>query len=365
MQGKKSDRKLHGRLYGKGEHPKVQHLWSKIPADRVYLVLLLVFGMVCLTVTGGWRVYTDPLKNGGGKLLDSLGISREGWENPSGGHDPSASKGEADGQPSVQNSGEGSLPAGESDGSEASAERSGAGESRGSEDGESPGSGQEKDTEEPEGTGEQGETDGEQPRFHYQTVEDDYFADAVFIGDSRTVGMYEYGGLQDISTFYASTGLSVHKLFTAKIVEVPGQRKKITVEEALSERQFAKIYFMIGINEMGTGTAESFLEKYAESVARLRELQPDAVIYLQGIMQVTAERSAQGDYITNEGIDIRNEGIAALADDETIFYLDVNEAVCGEDGAMAADYTYDGVHLKAQYISLWKEYLKTHAVVFD
>lgn len=369
MQGKKIHRKLygklHGRLPGNGDRLYLRRLWSKIPADRVYLVLLLVFGMVCLTVTGGWRVYTDPLKNSGGKLLTSLGISREGWENPSGGHDQSASKGKDDGRPSVQNGGEGTLPFGEPDDPEASAEHSGAEESRGPEDGESPGREQEEGAEKPEGTEEQDEPDEELPRFHYQTVEDDYFADAVFIGDSRTVGMYEYGGLQDISTFYASTGLSVHKLFTAKIVEVPGQKKKITVEEALSERQFAKIYFMIGINEMGTGTAESFLEKYAESVARLRELQPDAIIYLQGIMQVTAERSAQGDYITNEGIDIRNEGIAALADDETIFYLDVNEAVCGEDGAMVSDYTHDGVHLKAQYLSLWKEYLKTHAVVFD
>lgn len=199
----------------------------------------------------------------------------------------------------------------------------------------------------------------------YQKVEDDYFADALFLGDSRTVGMYEYGGLEDISTFYASTGLSVYKLFTAKIVEVPGQRKKITVEEALSQHHFAKIYLMLGINEMGTGTAETFLEKYAACLAHLQELQPDAVIYLQSIMQVTAERSTQGDYVTNEGIDIRNQGIAAMADNVSVFYLDVNEVVCDEDGTMIPEYTHDGVHLKAQYIPLWKDYLKEHAVIIN
>ena len=94
----------------------------------------------------------------------------------------------------------------------------------------------------------------------------------------------------------------------------------------------------------------------------LRELQPDAVIYLQAIMKVTAERSAQGDYITNEGIAARNEGIAGIADNEKIFFLDVNPLVCDETGGMVPDYTFDGVHLKAKYIQIWKDFLKTHAI---
>ncbi len=196
----------------------------------------------------------------------------------------------------------------------------------------------------------------------YRTVDNSYFDDAVFIGDSRTVGMYEYGGLEETSTFYASTGLTIYKMFDSAIVSVPGQKKKITVEEALSEKQFAKIYLMIGINEMGTGTVESFMKAYGEAVQHLQELQPDAIIYLQAIMKVTTERSAQGDYINNEGIEARNTEIEKLADDEKIFYLDVNPLICDETGGMAASYTYDGVHLKAQYISIWLDFLKEHAV---
>lgn len=196
----------------------------------------------------------------------------------------------------------------------------------------------------------------------YHTVDDSYFDDAVFIGDSRTVGMYEYGGLEKTSTFYASTGLTIYKMFDSAIVSVPGQKKKITVEEALSQKQFSKIYLMIGINEMGTGTVESFMKAYGEAVQHLQELQPDAVIYLQAIMKVTTERSAQGDYITNEGIEARNAEIAKLADDRKIFFLDVNPLICDETGGMAASYTYDGVHLKAQYIPIWLDFLKEHAV---
>lgn len=69
----------------------------------------------------------------------------------------------------------------------------------------------------------------------YVSVEDDYFSDAVFIGDSRTVGMFEYGGLEETAAFYASKGLTIFEVFDASIVSVPGSKKKITVEEALKQ----------------------------------------------------------------------------------------------------------------------------------
>lgn len=207
-----------------------------------------------------------------------------------------------------------------------------------------------------------GEPSGEPGPPEYVTVEDDYFSDAVFIGDSRTVGMYEYGELEEIATFYASTGLTVYKLFDSAIVSVPGQKQKITVEEALQNNSFSKIYLMVGINEMGTGTVETFIEKYKEVAAHLQELQPEAILYIQGIMKVTTKRSEQGDYINNEGITARNEELEKLADNSRIFYLDVNPVICDETGGLVEDYTFDGVHLKAKYIQIWKDYLKQHAI---
>ncbi len=206
--------------------------------------------------------------------------------------------------------------------------------------------------------------DGAFVPWEYMTADDTYFDDAVFIGDSRTVGLSEYGGL-DNTTFYASTGLTVYKLFDAEIIPVEGSLQKKTIEEALTEKQFSKIYLMIGINEMGTGTVDTFMEKYRTVITHLQELQPDAIIYVQAIMRVTGERSAQGDYISNEGIDARNAEIEKLADNQKVFYLDVNPLICDEDGGLISSYTFDGVHLKAQYVSIWKQFLMEHAVVFS
>lgn len=323
----------------------------------LFLILLILCGVVYLGGVDHWKVYAKPLGQFMvycGELLQGMGETRPGEsvgpeaqqspEGPQGG-------GTASGQQEIVQGGE--TAPGEAEIAQGGADLP-------EEQPTAPAEG-----EEAPGENSSGETMDLPGEPTYLTVEDDYFADAVFIGDSRTVGMFEYGGLEEISTFYASSGLTIYKLLDAEIVKVPGQKKKITIEEALRENTFAKVYLMIGINEMGTGTVETFTGKYAEVVACLQELQPDAVIYIQGIMKVSTERSAKGDYITNEGIEARNAELAKLADNEKIFYLDVNPLLCDETGGMVASYTFDGVHLKAKYIQIWKEFLKTHAIAVE
>ena len=93
-----------------------------------------------------------------------------------------------------------------------------------------------------------------------------------------------------------------------------GGREKLTLEEALSRRQYKKIYFQIGINEMGRGTVDTFMQAYEESVRKFQQLQPDAIIYVQGIMRVTKEKSDKDKIFNDPGIQVRNERIAQLAD---------------------------------------------------
>lgn len=193
----------------------------------------------------------------------------------------------------------------------------------------------------------------------FHPVDDSYFSDAVFIGDSRTVGLHDYGGLGD-STFYATVGMNIYNLWTEKFCEVDGE--KVTLEEALKAKQYGKIYFQIGINEMGRGTLDGFMTAYEESVKKFRELQPDAIIFVQGIMKVAKEKSEKDPIFNNEGIEQRNERIAALADGKSIFYLDMNEVVCDEDGNLKSNLTFDDVHLYGSKYNIWVDYLKEKGI---
>lgn len=194
----------------------------------------------------------------------------------------------------------------------------------------------------------------------FVNVEESFFDDAVFIGDSRTVGLHDYGGL-DKADFYATVGMNVYDLWTEKFCEVDGE--KLTLEEALTKRQYGKVYFQIGINEMGRGTIDSFMEEYTASVDKFMQLQPDAIIYVQGIMRVAREKSETDEIFNNQGIVLRNERIAQLADNIRIFYIDVNEVVCDSYGNLRDDLTFDELHLYGSKYNIWVDFLKTKGIV--
>ena len=120
---------------------------------------------------------------------------------------------------------------------------------------------------------------------------------------------------------------------------------------------------MIGINEMGRGTLEGFIEEYKKVVYRMKELQPNAIIIMEAIMKVGGKKSETDAIFNNMNITLRNEAIARLADNEKIFYFDMNPAVVDEEGNLSAEYSFDGVHLKAQYVQIWRDYLYANGIV--
>lgn len=197
---------------------------------------------------------------------------------------------------------------------------------------------------------------------NFVEVDNSYFRDALFIGDSRTVGLREYSTVSQ-ADYYAATGLTVYKALESRFVTLDGSDDKLTIEEALNQRQYGKIYIMLGINELGTGTADSFIDKYTQIIDRIRELQPEAVIFIQGIMKVTTEYSELSDYIHNEDIDERNERLSLLADGQQVIYLDINPLLCDENGGLHEVYTSDGVHLKAEFIFVWVDFLKKYGII--
>lgn len=205
--------------------------------------------------------------------------------------------------------------------------------------------------------------EAEEEPLEFTHVDKEYFADAVFIGDSRTQGLYEYSNLADVATFYSKTSLTVYNLFEKPKDFIREGDENLTLEQALSRHQFKKVYLMIGINEMGTGTPESFFEAYARAVYKIRELQPDAIIFVQGIMRVAGQKNASDPVFNNTNINIRNVEIETLANGKDIFYIDVNEAVCDENGNLYADWTFDQIHLKAKYYQVWENFLMEHGIV--
>ncbi|MEG1290812.1 MAG: acylhydrolase, partial [Lachnospiraceae bacterium] len=138
----------------------------------------------------------------------------------------------------------------------------------------------------------------------------------------------------------------------------------VTLEEMLTQKKYGKIYIMLGINELGVGTADEFGEQFKTVVARVRELQPETIIFVEAIMHVTAGKDEENTYINNAEVNARNERLAQIPDNIMSFYIDVNEVLDDPaTGKLNGAYSFDGVHIQAKYIDIWREFLLNHGIL--
>lgn len=180
-------------------------------------------------------------------------------------------------------------------------------------------------------------------------------SDALFIGDSRTVGLMEYAGLSE-ADFFCGTGMTVFDAYKDR-VSVPNVGK-VTLSELLSGKSYGKIYLMLGINELGY-PFDSVVNKYNDLYELIREQQPDALIFVQAELHVTEKRSESDKYINNSAISRLNAEVEKLADGESSFYLDANPLFDDEGGSLAADKSADDAHLYAKHYAEWGDWLRT------
>ncbi len=188
-----------------------------------------------------------------------------------------------------------------------------------------------------------------------------WFDDALFIGDSRTVGLREYGNLGNAEVV-ADSGMNVYKIFEKEFVTVSGEKKQL--ETILAERQFGKVYLMLGINELGYDFDRT-VSRYADLLAKIRGLQPEALIFLEANLHITGAKSEDSPIYTNENINRFNQAAEQMADGQSIFYLDVNELFDDENGNLAEEYTVDHAHVLGKYYTDWVDWILKHAVVFE
>ena len=196
----------------------------------------------------------------------------------------------------------------------------------------------------------------------YISVDDSYFDDALFIGDSRMVGLSQY--CQDIdarATFYAKKSLSIYNIRDDKWIETE-DGDEISLAEALETNHFSKVYIMVGINELGRGDENDFRQAYQDVINQIQSAEPDAYIFINSIMHVSKEKNETDELYNNTNINLRNDAIKSLEDKQNIFYLNINEAVDDEEGNLDAETTTDGVHLKGACYEPWHEYLLSHGV---
>ncbi len=204
-----------------------------------------------------------------------------------------------------------------------------------------------------------------QPVPESEPAQLEYFDDAAFVGDSRTDGFLIYSGIGRGKNL-TSNGLSIFRLDEKKALTIGGV--KYTLLEALALERYGKVYLSLGINELGVYNDKGFYESYCQAIDEIRAIQPDAVIYIQGLIPLNEEEIAQSTgrtYLTNEHLRVYNDLMRTAAQEKQVAFLDLYTAFADENGGLPAGASRDGVHLNKDYCKQWLSYLQTHTVDFE
>ena len=191
----------------------------------------------------------------------------------------------------------------------------------------------------------------------YATPSDtaDDLSDAVFIGDSRTVGMMNSSDKPQ-ATFLCAVGLNIDTVLTSGEI-AQGDGSVGTLQQALSGRDFGRVFISFGTNEMGWPYVDTFEEHYTDMVKTIQSYQPNAEIYLIGILPLAQSQDYDGDAVNNENARTFTASIEKVAGELGVHYLDCSAAVADENGYLPEEASPDGIHMTADYCLYWQNYI--------
>lgn len=199
----------------------------------------------------------------------------------------------------------------------------------------------------------QKENNAQPPKPERGPLFPDNFQEVLFVGDSRTVGLYEYGQMGEADVF-ANSGMTVFNLWDGGI-SLHNEGKK-TLEQVLAEKHYQTIHFMLGINELGY-SMEQIVERYRETVERIQDMQPEANVVLGANLHVTAENSARSAIYNNQRINELNLEIQKIGDELDCYYINVNEIFDDAQGNLLKEYSTDGSHVLGKYYADWARWI--------
>lgn len=207
-------------------------------------------------------------------------------------------------------------------------------------------------------------------------VDDSYFDDALFVGDSVTLKLQEYvvytrkhgeptllGGARFLAAQSFSARNALMKV-SSKSIHPVLNGNKMTLEDAIAQLAPKKLYLMLGMNDVGISGIDGALENMGKLLARIREKNPDMQIIVE-----SATPRLKGSHPTTKQLfayDVRLYDAILKLNDPNIHFLDVGYTMRDEQGKLPEEYCFDpdtmGIHFTNSGCRHWIDFLYTHAL---
>lgn len=174
-----------------------------------------------------------------------------------------------------------------------------------------------------------------------QTVDASFFDDAVFIGDSVSVGLGYYAAMSgDLgkATFLARTSYGVsNAVYDIMLMTYRGREYKI--EQALELCQPGKIFIMLGTNDVGGYDHDLLIKRWGMLLTRIRSACQDTPIYILSVPPVWT--GGEKGRLTNENVNSFNFRLELFALENGCVFIDTASYLKDSTGGLARPYCSD------------------------
>ena len=196
-----------------------------------------------------------------------------------------------------------------------------------------------------------------------------FFDDAVFVGDSVTMGLKNYvnsqrnsgvdclGEARFLTAGSMSYTNSLFEIGAENSIHPTYQGKEVRIEDGLKTMEAKKVFIMLGMNDFCIIPHDMAMDNVQKTVDNILEKNPDAEIYIQS---VTPTLNDSGSFC-NANIREFNDGLKELCTKNSLTYVDVASVTSDSNGVLIASYCSDpedrGVHFTYDGCKAWVDYL--------
>ncbi len=130
----------------------------------------------------------------------------------------------------------------------------------------------------------------------------------------------------------------------------------------ITKGQPAKVFLMIGINDLGRGgNPDTIAAKTRQIVRRIKAESPRTKIFLQSVLPVNDHYGMfEGHTARWKDIPVTNALLKQIAEEENVTYIDLFSLFANAEGKMNLDYTNDGLHLIGKGYEVWCNAIKRY-----
>ena len=197
-----------------------------------------------------------------------------------------------------------------------------------------------------------------------------FFNDAVFVGDSVTMGLRNYTtaqrnkgkeclGTAQFLCFGSMSYTNTIGSVTAESMHPTYKGKKVRIEDGVQLCGAKKVFIMLGMNDFAAYSEKEWKQNIRTQLDRIRSKNPDVAIYLESVTPIM--NGMEHGRFKNANIKTFNAYLQQLCDERGYTYVDIYHVLADENGYLKKAYCGDpggmGIHMSPEGSAAWVQYL--------